>query len=115
LLRLTIKNVTRKDLEVREALPHREYEIDVRNSRGERVPLTNFGRQLLETSGVGFRETDIMVGPGEGRQDSVDIAKLCDLSVPGTYYVKAIRRVKKRTLRGWGEVVSNAVRITIVK
>lgn len=115
LLRLTIKNVTRKDLEVREVLPRREYEIEVKNSFGENVPLTPFGHQLSETwKGVTFRETDIKVGPGVERRDTVDIAKLRDLSVPGTYYVTAIRRVKKRSGKGWGEVVSNTVRVTIV-
>jgi hypothetical protein len=115
LLRLTIKNVTKRDLEVREALPRREYEIDVRNSRGETVPLTDFGQQLLENRWLGFRVRDIKVEPGEERQDTVDIAKLRDLSVPGTYYVKAKRRIKKRNGKGWGEVASNMVRVTIVK
>lgn len=120
LLRLTIKNVTKKDLEVHEALPRREFEINVKNSRGETVPLTDYGQQLygkhlFVTRRLGFKSRDIKVAPGEERQETIDIAKLRDLSVPGTYYVKAMRRVKKQGGKGWGEVESNTVRVTIIK
>ena len=108
-----IQNVTKKTLTLVERFPERDYEIEARNSRGELVKLTARGETLRNNKGV-FRVVGIKVKPGEERKDTIDVAQLYDLSVPGIYYVKATRWLQKLNSNSWVGVESNTLTITVV-
>jgi hypothetical protein len=108
-----IQNVTKKTLTLVERFPERDYEIEAKNSRGELVKLTARGETLRNNKGI-FRVVGIKVKPGEQRKDTIDVAQLYDLSVPGIYYVKATRWLQKLNSDSWVGVDSNTLTITIV-
>src|SRR5215213_7104480 len=100
-----IQNVTKKTLTLVERFPERDYEIEAKNSRGE---------TLRNNKGADFRVVGIKVKPGEQRKDTIDVAQLYDLSVPGIYYVKATRWLQKLNSDSWVGVESNTLTITVV-
>jgi hypothetical protein len=109
-----IQNVTKKTLTLVERFPERDYEIEAKNSRGELVKLTARGETLRNNKRADFRVVGIKVKPGEQRKDTIDVAQLYDLSVPGIYYVKATRWLQKLNSDSWVGVDSNTLTITIV-
>jgi len=109
-----IQNVTKKTLALIESFPEREYEIEVKNLRRELVKLTKRGETLRNNKGADFRLLAIKVKAGEQHKDTIDVASLYDLSVPGVYYVKASRRVEKLNSNAWTDVESNTLTITVV-
>jgi hypothetical protein len=114
LIKLSIKNGSKSVLYLVETSPEKEYSLDVRDSRGESVKLTEAGQRLLENKDVDFRVIGVKVKPGAERLDAVDIGKFYDVSAPGTYQIKAIRKVKNPKAQVWTEVVSNTVTLTVV-
>ncbi len=113
LIDFLIQNVTKKRLLLIESFPEREYEIEVKNLRRELVNLTPRGETLRNNKGADFRLLAIKVNGGEQRQDTIDVAGLYDLSVPGIYYVKASRRIRKLNSQIWTDVESNTVTIMV--
>jgi hypothetical protein len=114
LIDFLIQNVTKKTLFLEETFPEREYEIEVKNLRGELVKLTKRGETLRNNKGADFRLLAIKVNAGEQHKDTIDVAGLYDLSVPGVYYVKASRKVQKLNSDKWTDVESNTLTITVV-
>ncbi len=114
LIDFLIRNVTKKTLALEETFPEREYEIAVTNLRGEPVRLTERGETLRNNKGQDFRVLPLRVNGGEQHKDTIDVASLYDLSVPGVYYVKASRRVQKLNSSLWTDVESNTLTITVV-
>ena len=109
-----IRNVTRKTLVLEETFPERQYEIVVKNSRGQIVELTERGRTLQNNKGQDYRVLPLKVNSGEEHKDTIDVASLYDLTVPGIYQVNATRRVPKLNSSLWTEVSSNTLTITVV-
>jgi hypothetical protein len=108
------QNVTKKTLTLVETFPERDYEIEVKNLRGEAVKLTARRETLRNNKGADFRVVGLKVKPGEQRTDTIDVAGLYDLSAPGGYSVKAIRKVPKLNSQLWGDVESNTLTITVI-
>jgi hypothetical protein len=108
------QNVTKKTLTLVETFPERDYEIEAKNLRGEAVKLTARGETLRNNKGADFRVVGLKVKPGEQRTDTIDVAGLYDLSAPGGYSVKAIRKVPKLNSQLWGDVESNTLTITVI-
>jgi hypothetical protein len=106
--------VTKKTLFLEETFPEREYEIAVRNLRGELVKLTERGETLRNNKGQEYRVLALRVNAGERHNDTIDVAGLYDLSVPGVYIVNASRRVQKVNSNTWTDVESNTLKITVV-
>lgn len=109
-----IQNVTKKTLFLEETFPEREYEIAVRNLRGELVKLTERGETLRNNKGQEYRVLPLRVNAGEQHKDTIDVAGLYDLSLPGVYYAKASRKIQKLNSKLWTDVESNTVTITVV-
>lgn len=114
LIDFLIRNVTKKTLTLVETFPEREYEIEVNNLRGELVKLTARGETLRNNKGANFRVVGLKVNAGEQHGDTIDVAGLYDLTVPGVYYVKASRRVQRLNSSLWANVESNTLTITVV-
>jgi hypothetical protein len=113
-LKLTIRNSTKQVLYLTETSPESDYKLLVKNEYGERVPLTEFGQRLLNNKEE-FRVIGVKVKSGEERKDSIEVSRLHEMTVPGTYSITASRTVKNRNGKGWSEVVSNTINITIVR
>jgi hypothetical protein len=106
----TIQNVSKKVLWLQETSVERDYELEVRDSRGQEVQLTERGRTFRNNKGEVFRNIVVKFKPGEQKIDMIDVGSLFDLSKPGAYTVRATRRAVKIDSRtDWAQVESNTV------
>ncbi|HYK22224.1 MAG TPA: hypothetical protein VEV42_15905 [Pyrinomonadaceae bacterium] len=109
-----IENVSKTQLWLQETSAERDYELEVRDSRGQEVQLTERGRTLRNNKGEIFRNIVVKLNPGERKTDVIDVGSLYDLSKPGDYSLRATRRaVKIGSRTKWAQVESNTVTFKI--
>jgi len=109
-----IENVSKVELWLQETSAEKDYVLELRDSRGQEVPLTERGRKLQNNRGEIFRNIVFKLKPGERKVDLIDVGSLYDLSKPGTYSLRARRRaVKMGSRTKWTQVESNTVTFKI--
>jgi hypothetical protein len=114
LLKLSIRNATKRVLHLEETSPEKEYKIDVRNERGENAQLTKQGQLLQDNSENDFKVLAVSIGPKQEREDTIEINRLHDMTARDTYAITVRRKVPKQDHTGWTEVVSNTVKVKVV-
>lgn len=115
LLKLTLKNATVKDLCLERRGVEREYQLEVKNERGERVPPTEAGMTLINNAGEDWSHYGVKLGPGKKIQDEIEVNKLWEMTAPGTYYITATRPVSKQGCEEKGKGVSNTIEVSAEK
>ena len=109
-----IENVSKTELWLQETSAERDYTLEVRDSHGQEVPLTERGRTLQNNKGEIFRNIVVKLKPGEHKVDVIDVGSLYDLSKAGTCSLRATRRaVKIGSRTKWTQVESNTVTFKI--
>jgi hypothetical protein len=113
-VRFSTKNVAKRPLFLLESNPDTDYRFDVRDAKGNSVPLTEYGRKVLSNAEE-VRLVMIKLRPGEEIRDEVHADRIVQLNVPGTYYISARRRVPEAptNLHKLMEISSNTVRLAI--
>lgn len=115
LLKVLVRNKTEKAfLLVDTRRPERDYKFDVRNEEGESVALTKDGEDLVNNTAI-FRRVAVEIKPGEEVQHSFTINKLFEMSVPNTYSVTVKRAIRGQDGQPLAEVISNTVKIKVVR
>jgi hypothetical protein len=114
LIDFLIRNVTKTTLVLEETVPERQYDIVIKDWSGKLVALTERGRALQNNKGQDFRVLPLRVKPHAQNKDTIDVASLYDLAVPGVYQVSATRRVQKLNSSLWTDVSSNTLTITVL-
>lgn len=93
-----------------------DFDIDVRDEKGQTPPLTDIYRELKEhpTSRWGSYSTYVL-DPGKSFDDQLVVTKLYAITRPGKYTISVTRgqRPMWQTL-GKGGVTSNSVTVTII-
>ncbi len=114
LVKFSTKNVARKPLFVLESNPDTDYRFDVRDDKGNVVPLTEYGKKILSTAEE-VRMVLVKLRPGEETHSEVRAERIVQLNVAGTYYITAKRRVPQASnnLTKLVEISSNTVRVVI--
>jgi phage FluMu protein gp41 len=113
LLKLTLKNVSQKELFVAESTAEKVYDIDVRDERGELVPLSEKGKRLYREPIMFDGVISVKVAPGQEQNVTIDLSKIYNVTATGIYSVTARRTVPKLDRSGTAELVSNTVKVTI--
>lgn len=115
-IKITIKNSSREVLRLIETSAEKDYRIDIENQYGQQISLTEYGRHIrkLANEGTDFRLVGVKLKPGEKRENVVDVSKLYDLTVPGTYRITVKRTVQAKGREGTAEVVSNKIEINTI-
>jgi hypothetical protein len=72
-----------------------DYDIECRDQQGLPIPLTLFGRRMLENRGEG-KATGGTLGPGEQVVAELALSLHLDLTLPGRYTVSVSRRPDTR-------------------
>jgi hypothetical protein len=110
---ITIKNVSSQPVGVRreraEGSGEISQEFDVRDSSGDPVPETRWGRRVREGPPIISSSILSIVAPGETAKDEVVLNRVYDLSLAGQYTVQAKRFDEVSKI--W--VKSNTITITI--
>jgi hypothetical protein len=97
-----------------------EYNFDVRDTQGNRVPLTRYGRALHGTPDKGDDRNDcgdcsevgVWIQPHEKVADEVVISKIYELSKPGKYTIQA-SGTEPRLVGNSDAIKSNSVVLTV--
>jgi hypothetical protein len=110
LVELTTTNNLSQPLKLGKSNPGSEYQIDVRDERGQVVAQTELYKQLQNPEYV-FRMTNQILKPRESAKEQFNIGKFFDFTKPGTYSIQVQRLVPRQY--GSGAVKSNTVVITI--
>lgn len=107
-----IKNVSDRILSFPESSPESDYGIEVKDDRGEQMPLTRYGKNVLR-SGEEHRRVVTKLDPGAEHQQKLLVNRIYDMSTSGTYFVQISRDVFKRDGKGVAKVKSNVLKIKV--
>jgi hypothetical protein len=115
-IKLTLSNTSRGEITIRDTNSWCDDVLDVRNSQGELKPETDYKRNLKCNSKITVtlgRRIIRILKPGESFDDAMFVNQSCDMSRPGDYRIKAVRKIPKEL--GDGNVESNTVTITVTE
>ena len=91
-----------------------DYPTEVRDDKGNLVPLTPYRQQLRCNDRLGdTRNILVTLKPQESIDEEILVHKLYELSRPGSYLVQVSRTIPKKL--GDGTVKSNSVKITVTE
>jgi len=85
----------------------RDYELHVRDEKGNEVALTPWGKQIRKY--LGGSQIKVLLAPGEKHTDKEDLAEIYAVSIPGTYTIEACRDTID-----WGNIYSNKISLPFV-
>lgn len=118
---ITVRNVSDREVEglgADEAATDLFYSVEVRDSKGNAVPETQFERDVRNGGALwvgsslgGLKERPTLLQPGRSRTVEIDVGRRFDLVQPGEYFV----RVQRQRDRSGPVVKSSSIRITITK
>jgi len=86
---IELSNQSRLPVAIWERFVQRDYELHVRDEKGNEVPLTPWGKQIRTY--IFGSKTRVVLAPGEKHTDKEDLAEIYSVSVPGTYKIEACR------------------------
>ncbi len=107
-----IRNTTHEIIHLAEYYPDADFEVIATTTDGKSVPLTEYGKRLLEPPEIlGVRTAEIPAGGQIER--TVSVGKRFRFEAGQTYFIRMKRKFQLPQERGFGEVVSNVVTIRI--
>jgi hypothetical protein len=111
-LKLTLTNTSPHEFTIRDTNRWCDYEVEVRDSRGQLASETAYKRSLK----CGFQVTAgrkiiRTLKPGESYEDALFVNQLYDLTRPGAYFILVSRDIPKEL--GAGKVESNTATLSI--
>ena len=112
-LELTIKNASKRVLSLIVSSPEKDYQVYVKNGKGEDVPLTEYGERLRQLAGDHLSRSVIKITGGQELKYRYPLGAVYKMTSSGSYYVTAKRSVFRRDGKGIAELSSNEVKVTI--
>lgn len=112
-LELTIKNASKRVLSLTVSSPEKDYQVYVKNEKGEDVPLTEYGERLRQLAGDHLSRSVIKITAGLELKYRYPLGAVYNMTSSGSYYVTARRSVFRRDGKGIAELSSNEVKITV--
>ena len=88
-IKLGLTNVSSRPVHIGHSDVGVDYEFTVTDRSGKELPRTELGNHLLRGEFSLFRSESIDLDPYAETQESLDVAKIYQLTSPGTYYVRA--------------------------
>lgn len=113
LLVVTMENVSGTPLEIVETGSLKDYVIHLQDEKGDDVPLTQYGKMLSDSRREILLRRMKTVPPGESLVHTFHINRIFDMTLTGTYSVKATRTVPRRNGDGFVDVESNRIAVTV--
>lgn len=117
-IQFKLRNTTRQVLVVKEIAAWYDYAVNVSDESGQKVSLTEKGKKL-ELMRQGKRDElkvkFTKLKAGQELKDSLDITELYAITPGSTYFIIAKRNVYTRNGKGIVEIISNTVKISVVR
>lgn len=114
-LKLLIKNTTKEVLPLVVSSPDMDYQISIRDEKGQNVALTKYGEKLRRNAGDHLARAVIKVSPGQEVSHSLTVSEIYNMTAPGTYSITAKRTVFRRDGKGIAELMSNMIEVTVIQ
>ncbi len=111
ILRLFLSNHSDKDIYVIQTNPTRDNQLEITNARGEKIPLSEKGKRLLDSPVL--RRIVSRIAAGETIQYAISANDLYDLTAHDAYTVTVKRRILMKDKKTFVEVKSNPVKVII--
>jgi hypothetical protein len=113
MLKVSLRNTTNAPLHIMGTIFDVDCQTEVRNDKGELVPLTEYAKHLPRMNGIHISMGRISIGAGQEAQEALQVNRLYEMSAPGEYSI-VLRRGVPGWVRGQPEVVSNKVALRVV-
>ena len=114
-LKLTLKNNTQKPFFLFESSPEQDYKITIKDSKGNTVPLTEYGKQRLRSADE-YRKVSKQVGPQQELHAEMRIDEIYRFKSGTTYYISVKRNILIPNGKGFTKdiVTSNTVKFKVI-
>jgi hypothetical protein len=112
-LKVSLRNTTNAPLHILGTIFDVDCQTEVRNGKGELVPLTEEAKHLPRMNGIHISMGRLFIGAGQEVQEILQVNRLYEMSAPGEYSI-VVRRGVPGWERGQPEVVSNKVALRVV-
>lgn len=110
-LRLSLSNYSKKEIYVIDTNPSRDNEIEIKNPKGEKMPMSQKGKRLMDSPVL--RRTVSKIDAGQTIQYTIAISDLYDLTSRGTYTVTVKRKILMEDKKTFVEVLSYPVKVIV--
>ena len=112
-VRLSLRNGTNQEIYIIQTDPRRDNKVEIKNIRGEKIPMSEKGRKLLDSPVLSRIVSKI--GAAQAFEYTVSLADLYDLPPEGVYSVVVKRKILKSDVKTFAEVQSNPVTVTLLR
>jgi len=110
-VKFSLRNETNQEIYIVQTDPRKDNEVEIKNVRGEKIPLSEKGRKLLD-SPVLLRIVS-KIAAAQSFEYTVALSDLYDFPREGVYSVVVKRKFLKRDKKTFAEVQSNPVTVTV--
>lgn len=112
ILILSIKNGSKSVVNLVETYPERDYEFEVKDQIGQRVPLTESGKKLVSNTAI-YRCGPLKIRPGKEVYHRLVVNHLYDMRAPGEYFISASRKIFGPDFKHLTTVISTPVKVIV--
>lgn len=112
ILKWSLKNISKTDIDLVSSNTFREYSIDVVDEQGNPAPLTEQGKQVLAASYFSSRRL-MRLHPGEEIRKQLDLSEYFKLESNANYSIRVSRKIASPDHKTLEEARSEAVKLTV--
>jgi hypothetical protein len=112
-LSVILKNVSGRSLALVRTNFLYDFTIEVKNGSGRDVELTELGKLRLRNAEMYISREHFQLAPGKVLENTIDITELFKITKPDRYSITFKRLVPKLRGKGWTEVRSNTVEVSV--
>ncbi len=95
-IKLILKNDSGEDVLCAHGSPERDFSIAIKDSSGVAVPMTRFGRQVMQGNPRDSYKYNVkLLSSGKSVQVSLNIARLFDLTIADKYTISVARTINE--------------------
>jgi hypothetical protein len=111
IITLTLRNETEAEIYRIDTNSIRDNQLEIKNSAGEKMPLSERGKKVLESPVL--RCIVSRMGPGQVVQYEINVLDAYDLSRSGAYTVIVKRTILVQDRKKFAEIESNQVKVLV--
>jgi hypothetical protein len=112
-LSVILKNVSGRSLALVRTNFLYDFTIEVQNGSGRDVELTELGKLRRRNAEMYISREHFQLAPGKVLENTVEISELFKMTKPDRYSITFKRLVPKLRGKGWTEVRSNTVQVSV--
>lgn len=114
ILVVVMRNASKGILSLAESSPERDYKFVVKDDQGASIPLTRYGKRLMDSTEE-FRLVTLKMKSQEEIRSEILINRIYDMTLSSTYSIIVKRNVFRQDGKGLAEVISNVVKVKIAQ